>query len=410
MNKKPNVRPQQKSVNPRGNAPKTTRKPQTQSKQAARPQNPQQKIPPKPRNPQPKPAQKPRNPQQKPAQKPRNPQQMSAQKPQNPQPKPAQKPRKPANPKADKAMAAVMRRRNPQKRTKRFRGGNYILYYLLAAVVVIVVLIILSNTVLFKCSRIDVIGNARYKPEEITAVCGIADGDNLLHISTSEAEKNIAAALVYIDSAKVKKLFPTRVEITVTEAEKWYCVEQSGITAAISRGGKVVEQCAPGDYPVVRGMEAESLQTGVWLKSKTEGKTDIPATLLNAADKVGLRDVTSIDVTDKFSVKVVVNGRITLELGSVSGAESKLIIAKSIIDRDVGENDSVTLLLNNPDKVAMHYNTPETPVQSTSSSTSTTSENPGEPEPEAPAEPEDPEPEAPEEPENPDPEDPEDPE
>lgn len=367
MNKKSKVKPQQKSVNQRENALKSARKASPQSKQAARPQNPRMRTP------------------QKPAPKPQNPQQNLSKRPQQ---KP---PQRPLNPKADKAMAAAMRRRNPQKRTKRFRGGNYILYYLMAAVVVIIVLIILSNTVLFKCSRIDVVGNARYKPEEIISVCGITDGDNLLHIDAMAAEKKISDALVYIDSAKVKKQFPTRVEITVTEAEKWYCVEQSGITAAISRGGKVVEQCAPGNFPVVRGMEAESLQTGVWLKSKTEGKTDIPAIVLNAAEKAHLGNITSIDVTDKFSVNVVVDGRITLQLGSVSEAESKLIIAKSIIDRDIGENDSITMLLNNPDKVALHYNTPETPIQSSSSTTSTSSETSGVTEPEEPEDPEDPE-------------------
>ncbi len=280
-----------------------------------------------------------------------------------------------------------MRRRNPKAQTRRFRGGNYILYYLLAAVVVIIVLIILSNTVLFKCSRIDVAGNVRYKPEEILSVCGIAEGDNLLRVNTANAEKKIADALVYIDSASVKKHFPTRVEITVTEAEKWYCVEQNGITAAISRGGKIVEHCAPEDFPVVHGLEAESLQTGAWLKSKTDGKTGIPSLLLNAAEKAGLRDITTIDITDKFSIKMVIDGRITLELGSSSEAESKLIIAKSIIDSDIGENDNVTMLLSNPDKVALRNNQSEMPVHSTASSTSAppeSSKNPEESEPEIP--------------------------
>lgn len=287
-------------------------------------------------------------------------------------------------------MAAAMRRRNPRTRTRRFHGGNYILYYLLAAVIVIVVLIILSNTVLFKCSRIDVVGNARYKPEEIISVCGISEGDNLLRIDTKEAERKIAAALVYIDSAEVKKSFPTRVEISVTEAEKWYCVEQSGITAAISRGGKVVEYCSPEDFPVVHGFDAEDLKTGAWLKSKMDGKTGIPAILMNAAEKAGLNNITTIDITDKFSIKMVIDGRITLELGSSSEAESKLIIAKSIIDSDISETDNVTLLLNNPDKVALRYNQPEMPIQSTTSPESEPSES---------SEPEVSEPEIPEEPE-----------
>ena len=386
MNKKPAksqnkpVKPQQKSVNQRGSAPKS-----------ARPQNLQKKTPQKPQNQQMGTPKKPQNPQKKTPQNPQNPQRKAPQRTQN------QPPRRP-NPKADKAItakrnlpqpqrsrrhdaddlkrqAAAIRRRNPQKRTKRFRGGNYILYYLLAAVVVIIVLIILSNTVLFKCSRIDVTGNVRYKPEDILSVCGIAEGDNLLRVNTANAEKMIADSLVYIDSASVKKHFPTRVELTVTEAVKWYGVEQNGITAAISRGGKVVEHCTPEDFPVVRGMEAESLQTGAWLKSKTDGKAGIPPLLLNAAEKAGLRDITAIDITDKFSIKMVVDGRITLELGSSSEAESKLIIAKSIIDRDIGEDDNVTLLLSNPDKVALRNNQTEMPVQSTTSSASTSAES-----------------------------------
>lgn len=305
-----------------------------------------------------------------------------------------------------------MRRRNPQKQTRRFRGGNYILYYLLAAVVVIVVLVILANTVLFKCSRIDVLGNVRYNPEEIIAVCGISEGDNLLRIDISDAERKIADSLAYVDKASVRKSYPTRVEITVTEAEKWYCVEQSGVTAAVSRGGKIVEQCAAGDLPVVRGMDAESLKTGAWLKSKTDGKTEIPAELLNAAEKSGLTNVTSVDVTDKFSVKVVVDNRITLEIGSPTDAEAKFIIAKSIIDRDIGETDNITMLLSNPDKVAVRNNKVDVPPQSSSSSVSTPASSSGytqnpddDPEPE----PDDPEPEPdPDDPEpEPDPDDPE---
>lgn len=338
----------------------------------------------KPANPQHRPPQNHRNPQKKSPQNPRNPQQRPPQRAQNTRQRPVQKPQQRSrNSQADKAMVAAMRRRNPRTRTRRFRGGNYILYYLLAAVVVIVVLIILSNTVLFKCSRIDVAGNARYKPEEIISVCGIAEGDNLLRINTNEAEKKIADALVYIDSAEVKKSFPTRVEINVTEAEKWYCVEQSGVTAAISRGGKVVEYCAPEDFPVIHGLDAEDLKTGVWLKSKTDGKTGIPAILLNAAEKAGLKNITTIDITDKFSIKMVIDSRITLELGSSSEVESKLIIAKSIIDSDINEADNVTLLLNNPDKVALRYNQPETPVQSTTSSESEPPES-SEPESESP--------------------------
>lgn len=333
-----------------------------------------------------------------------------ADQPNKPQPNIARKPTFPPNKQRLNA-AKILRDKTTPKNAKRrkFRGGNYTLYYVLGAIVVIVALVILSNTVLFKCTSIHVSGNEKYTADEVIAASGISTGDNLVRLDVSKARDSIVNSLAYVDDAKVKKSFPTRINITVTEAEKQYCVISDGKTAAISARGKILELCEAGGLPVVKGYDPETLDVGAWLRSKTDGKSDIPADIFAAADKAGLKKITVIDMTDKFNIEVTVEDRVILKLGTSEDIVSKLLVAVEIIENQLGDNESVTLLLTNPEKVPVQNNSmPNTskPASSSSKSASVSSSKPEEPD--DPNEPDDPD--DPQDPEDPDPEDPEDPE
>lgn len=259
--------------------------------------------------------------------------------------------------KAGAAARKAMNTKHTGTQRRKFKGGNYVLYYLLFGLVAVVVLVVLSNTVLFNCKTIVVEGAQRYTADEIIEVSKVRKGDNLLHIDKTAAQDKIVAGLAYIDSAEVKKSFPTKVIITVEEAEGWFCVSQNGVNMLISRGGKILEKGAYTDVPVVTGYNAKSLKTGGKLQSDTEAKQDIPQTILNTAEKVGLENINSIDVTDRYSIVVEVDRRITLELGGITNIESKIIVAKNLIENEISPSESVTLLLTNPEKVAAHTNT-----------------------------------------------------
>ncbi|MDE7229331.1 MAG: FtsQ-type POTRA domain-containing protein [Oscillospiraceae bacterium] len=260
---------------------------------------------------------------------------------------------------------------SPRKRHK-YRGGNYILYYMLAGVVVITVLVILANTVLFRCRQITVSGNVRYSAEEIAESSGIVTGKNLLHINARQAADSIVSSLAYVDDAQVKKSFPTGINITVTEAEKWFCVRHGNTTAAVSRRGKIIEHCAPDGLTVITGYEPENIDVGKWLRSETDSKTDIPGTILGAIERTSLENVDEVDLNDRFSIKMSIdNGRIILELGTVSEMESKLIVANDLIRNHISATESVTVLLSNPIQATVHRNIdaePENPVSEPSNS------------------------------------------
>lgn len=272
-------------------------------------------------------------------------------------PQPARRPQNaPRRPQSDprtaqRAASQAMQQRRPAARRRGNRGRNYTYYYILIFVVFAVVFIVLANTVLFRCVSFEVEGAGRYTAEEIIAASGLKKGDNLLHISTSDAEKSVVESLAYIDSAQVKKRFPTKVKITVAESEKWFAVVQDGKTAVVSRGGKIIDSSPDSSIVQVTGYEAKSLDVGEMLESDVAGKNGIPEEVLDAADKAGLSGISAIDMTDRFSLVVSCGSRITLELGNITDISTKLNIAAGVIKSEISPTDEVILNIVDPDKV-----------------------------------------------------------
>ena len=251
---------------------------------------------------------------------------------------------------ADKA-ALTKTRTEQQKRP--YRGGNYTLYFILAAIVVGIVLAILSNTVLFKCGTIEVTGTTRYSADEIIASAGIKTGDNLLHINAENAAENVMNTFAFVDKAEVKKYYPTKIVIEITEAVNWFALVQDGKTNVISRGGKILGSIPADGLVTVKGFEAQSLDVGSRLSSSVDAKNKIAAEIFDAAEKVGLEKMTEIDLSDRFSLKVTVDNRIVLNLGASTQLESKLRVAQALIEKEIGEDERVSVLLTNPEKVAV---------------------------------------------------------
>ena len=297
--------------------------------------------------------------------------------PQNAQ-KPAAKPLKPvpeqARKAADRATLAKTRTEQPKRP---YRGGNYTLYFILAAVVVGIVLAVLSNTVLFKCGTIEVSGATRYSADEIIAGSGVKTGDNLLHIDEKKAAESVMSTFAFVDNVQVKKYYPTKIVIEITEAVNWFALVQDGKTNVISRGERVLGELPADGLVVLKGFEAQSLEVGARLSSAVEAKNKVAEEIFNAAEKVGLKKMTEIDITDRFSIKITVDGRIVLNIGSSNQLESKLRVAQALIEKEIGEDERVSVLLTNPEKVAVESIQPERKPTSSSSDKQTSDNSSG---------------------------------
>lgn len=255
-------------------------------------------------------------------------------------------------PKTDTEMRRAMNDRSATAQRKRRRGGNMSVYWVMFIILLGIVFVILANTVLFNCAAFETEGTVRYTPEELISASGLRQGDNLLHIKEKEAAERIVAALDYIDAAEVKKIYPTKILISVKEAEKWYCIEENGKTACVSRNGKILDYGAESGLVLIRGFEPVSMNVGEWVTSQTEAKNVLPEELLNAADAAGLSGITEVDITDRFSITAKIGSRITMKLGNSDELETKFRIADSIIKTQLSPNEEVVLKLDDTDKVA----------------------------------------------------------
>lgn len=255
--------------------------------------------------------------------------------------------KKQANRQTNKAYDQAVRHRSVKGRRRGSRGRNYIMYYILAAIVVVVVLIVLANTVLFSCGSIEVEGNSRYTAEEIIGKSGLNTGENLLHIDEKAAEQRISAAFTYIDTVEVQKLFPTKIKITVKEAEKWFLISQGSVTAAVSRMGRIVELGSESGLPVIVGYQAADLVPGSTLASSDTGKTEIPAILLEKAEEYGIGGIREIDITDRFDISIECGDNITLQIGGIADIDSKFAAAAGTLEK---ERSDVTINLRDPEK------------------------------------------------------------
>ncbi len=282
--------------------------------------------------------------------------------------------------KTHKEMSKAMNNKTRVRRKPGSRGRNYSFYYLFAVIVVVVVLIVLANTVLFRCTEIEVAGNVRYTPDQIIAGSELKTGDNLLHINAKEAEKKVVDKCLFVDEAEVRKSFPTKLVITVKEAQICFSVSDNGTTAGISRGGRVIKYLdGTEDAIVLKGFEPESLELGSWLKSKNETKNELPWEMLTIMEEAGLTKITEIDITDRYSPKVTIDNRILLNLGGATELESKFLVAKDLIDLHIKEDENVIVSLSNPEKPSVRPNNsasqiPENP-ETTPEETPTEPEN-----------------------------------
>ncbi len=281
--------------------------------------------------------------------------------PQQAQAKSANAPRQQANPQQQRAVnkavnRAVNKNRSRQKKKRGSRGGNYALYYIFAGTVAVIVFAILAKTVLFDCSSIVVEGNARYTAEEIIQKSGIKTGTSLLDINTEAATNGIVGSLAYIDSAQVRKSYPTKIEITVQEAERWFIVQDGSHSYIVSRMGKIIDEAADSSLPVVFGYEAKDAAVGAMLLSDEDGKTKLPELIMSAAEAAKLEGITSIDISDRFEIVVLVEDRVTLNLGLSAQLENKLHIARELIRSEIAATEYVTVNLTNPEKVYVRDN------------------------------------------------------
>ena len=243
--------------------------------------------------------------------------------------------RSPQNRRPSGREEAVHVRKGPRRgynAAQKRRRNRRIVYVCIFAAVVIAAVVIFCSSIM-KVSEVQVAGSSRYSEADILSACPIQPQDNLLTADTEAAALAIEQKLPYVGEATVKRKFPSRIVVTVSEAEKLGTIEQSGKYIVLSKDYKVLEIS---ETPVesemsLKGITLISPEPGKVAEFKNEEAGKVLVSLQNSIASGNVEHVTEIDLTDLAQIKMVYDGRVTMNLGVPDHLEYKVAFGMDII-------------------------------------------------------------------------------
>lgn len=230
---------------------------------------------------------------------------------------------------------------------RRRRKRNLSLYYLMIFVLVMVVGVILSLTVLFKIEEISVIGDTIYDAETIIKSSKIKIGNNLLREDFSSAAELVKKELIFIETVNITRSFPEKVVITVEPAEPSVYISDKDKLLLISKSGKILEILTEKAeaYPIVYGFSPNNLEVGEMLISTEEHKDKLLKSLIAEISALNIKEIATIDITDRYNVNLKYGTRIEVQLGNPVDLNYKLRYAGELIKNKIPITKEGTLFM-----------------------------------------------------------------
>lgn len=230
-----------------------------------------------------------------------------------------------------------MAQKRNNRRRRRGRGSFGPLLRLLSVLLTAVV-IVAALTLFFKVENITVSGNSRYTADEIIAVCGVEQGDNLILLDKYQIARELYTQLPYITDVRVNRTFPDGLLVVVTETHAALAIESAGAWWLVSENGKIVDVTdidgAQG-YLLLRGMTAQNAAVCNTLELSEEDHITAHRLkeLVAALNARGmLEKVSSIDASNREMLVIAYDGRFDVEIGYHADFDFKLDCLKAVVD------------------------------------------------------------------------------
>lgn len=227
-------------------------------------------------------------------------------------------------------------RQNSRKRIRRRQRWTNV-YGLVVILLVLTAGITISYTFLFNISEIRVAGQSdMYTAEEIVAASGIREGDNLLRLDCKKSARRILDTLLYVETAEVKRKFPSSLEITVSRCIPAFNVNYGSGTLLVSKKGKILADngfITP-ELPIIYGLDPADKTPGKMTASENKHKNEAFEALIASIVKMGDDKIMTVDMSDEHSIMVKYKNEMIFKMGNWNDVEYKLSLAESVMNNE----------------------------------------------------------------------------
>ena len=220
-----------------------------------------------------------------------------------------------------------------QKKRKQKKLVRKILSIAVTVIIAIIVVAVLCLTVFFKIDTINISGNSKYTKEQIT----ITKDKNLFLVDRDNAAAKLKEALPYIHDVEISRKLPSTLNVKITETKVPYAIKNSDKTYTLLDSDlKVLEANvanAPEGSIIIKKAALSSALVGKQAVFTDKKVQECDAKLISIVNSMSLDKITELYSTGVGNNYIVYDGRITIKLGKLDGAEDKLYAALTALDK-----------------------------------------------------------------------------
>ncbi|MBQ3099803.1 MAG: FtsQ-type POTRA domain-containing protein [Clostridia bacterium] len=211
-----------------------------------------------------------------------------------------------------------------------------------------VVFFVLTLGIFFRISEISVTGNDVYNDQDIIEMSGIEYGTNIYLLDTAKVSDTLKREFPYIKRIKLERDIPQKIILNLECDTAVYYVEICGEYFAVSRDLRVLErtnelETLTGKYPEIKRLLTSDVEEAIVGRTMLftranyyEAVTSFLA-LLEASEC--FEGLTTVDVSDRFSINLIHNHRIKASIGDPTDAELKLRFLYEVL-KDLGDQSA----------------------------------------------------------------------
>ena len=228
-----------------------------------------------------------------------------------------------------------------QKRRKRKKK-------MLITILIIILLTIIGAYLFasptFKIQTITVTGNSQLTREKVLELADVKTGDNILLKFSKVLEVRLKQSGA-IEEAKINKLYPSRIEIEITEKTKKFQIktEQENYIYIDEQG--YIIGCAKEklELPTIIGMEIKEneVESTKRLDEKDLGKMENILQIYEECKKIEIdTKITQIQVDDEYILSLENDG-LTINLGDATNLKNRMDYVKALLKQEAGNKGTI---------------------------------------------------------------------
>ena len=222
---------------------------------------------------------------------------------------------------------------------KRKKAASQVMGMTVVVLAVLAALLVLACSQVFKVRGILVVGNRNISKEDVIALSGVQEGDNLLSLSDAELKKKLEKNW-YIEYFGHEFDYRGTLTLHVNERMGMGVVNVFGLYYVVDSSGMVLE-CAGSVYPdTVAGPKLNNLilddnsrvTVGERLPVRDSGQLEAVQRVLTALDNTNmLGRVSLLDVKNLDNMYLMTTDGARIVLGDDAKLETKLLIAREVL-------------------------------------------------------------------------------